>query len=64
MQRDNFDTVISSNGRRIIGKLNFHSTQLLMQTMIITAFSILLIFLVNPISQIDQISYGQRVFGQ
>ena len=64
MQRDNFDTVISSIRRRGVGKLNFHSSQLLIQTMIITALSILLIFLVNPISQIDQISYGQRVFGQ
>src|SRR5262245_36646972 len=64
MQRGNFDIVISSNRRRSVGKLNFHSTQLLMQSMIITALSILLIFLVNPISPIDQISYGQRVFGQ
>ena len=64
MQCDNFDTVISSNGRRDVGKLNFHSSQLLIQTIILTALSILLIFLVNPISQIDQISYGQRVFGQ
>ena len=64
MQRDHFDTVISSNGRRGVGKLNFHSNQLLMQTMIITALSILLIFLINPISQLGQISYQQHVFGQ
>jgi glyoxylase-like metal-dependent hydrolase (beta-lactamase superfamily II) len=64
MQRDNFDIAFSSYRRRGARKLNFHSTQLLMQTMIITTLSILLIFLVNPISQIDQIPYGQHVFGQ
>jgi len=64
MQRDNFDTVILSNRRRGVGKLNFHTSQLLIQTMIITALIILLIFLVNPKSQINQISYGQRLFGQ
>jgi glyoxylase-like metal-dependent hydrolase (beta-lactamase superfamily II) len=64
MQRDNFDTGISSNRRQAVRKLNPHSTQLLMQSMIMTALSILLIFLVNPISQIDQKSYEQHVFGQ
>jgi glyoxylase-like metal-dependent hydrolase (beta-lactamase superfamily II) len=63
MQRDYFDIAISSNRRRGIVKLNFHSSQLLMQTMIMTALSILFIFLINA-SQIDQISYGQRVFSQ
>jgi glyoxylase-like metal-dependent hydrolase (beta-lactamase superfamily II) len=64
MQRDNFATVISSDGRRVVGELNFHSNQLLMQTMIMTALSMLVIFLINPISQIGQISYQQYVFGQ
>jgi glyoxylase-like metal-dependent hydrolase (beta-lactamase superfamily II) len=64
MQYDNFSTVISSNERRVVGELNFHSNQLLMQTMIMTALSMLLIILINPISQIGQITYQQYVFGQ
>ena len=64
MQRDHIDLVSSGSVRRVVGKLNFHSNQLLIQTMIMTALSILLIFLINPISQLGQISYQQHVFGQ
>jgi glyoxylase-like metal-dependent hydrolase (beta-lactamase superfamily II) len=64
MQRDNSAIVISSNGRRGVRKLKFHSAQLLVQTMIMTTLSMLLIFMMNPINQIDQISYQHRVFGQ
>jgi glyoxylase-like metal-dependent hydrolase (beta-lactamase superfamily II) len=55
-------TVSSSSVRRTVGKLNFYSNQLLMQTMITTGLSMLVIFLINPISQLGQ--YQQHVFGQ
>lgn len=53
-----------SNVRRAVGKLNFHSNQLLIQTIITTALCMLVIFLINPVSQIGQISYQQYVLGQ
>ena len=64
MRRDHIDIVSLGSARRIVGKLNFHSAQLLTQTMIMTALSMLVIFLINPISQIDQISSQHHVFGQ
>jgi glyoxylase-like metal-dependent hydrolase (beta-lactamase superfamily II) len=62
MQCDNFDTVISNNRRQGVGKLNFLSNQLLV--MIMTTSSMLLIFLISPVNEIDQISYQHPVFGE
>jgi hypothetical protein len=54
----------SSDARRAVGKLNFHSNPLLMHITIMAALSMLAIFLINPIDQIGQIPYKQYVFGQ
>ena len=65
MRRDHIDIVTSGKVQRPdVGKLNFQSNQLLIQTMIMIALITLLIFLINPISQISQLSYLQHVFGQ
>ena len=56
-------TMALGSVRRAVGKLNF-TNQLLMQAMITTASSMLVLFLINPVSQIDQISDQQYAFGQ
>jgi glyoxylase-like metal-dependent hydrolase (beta-lactamase superfamily II) len=56
--------VRSNSIRRCIQQLDFHSNQLLVQMIIMTVLSMLVTFLINPISQIGGMSYQQNVFGQ
>jgi glyoxylase-like metal-dependent hydrolase (beta-lactamase superfamily II) len=66
MQGEKFELDARSSGgaQRAIGELNFHNNQLLMQAMITTVLSMLVIFLINPIGQIGQISSQQCALGQ
>jgi glyoxylase-like metal-dependent hydrolase (beta-lactamase superfamily II) len=56
-------TMAIGSVRRTVGKLNF-TNQLLIQAMITTASSMLVLFLINPVGQIGQISDRQYAFGQ